>query len=59
MPVRLKKLIGTVVILIWIIMYSLIAMKLAVTVLPGAHWVAQLAYYAFAEEKAALSAAAA
>ena len=48
MPVRLKKLIGTVVILIWIIMYSLIAMKLAVTVLPGAHWVAQLAYYAFA-----------
>ena len=48
MPVLLKKLIGTVLIVLWLIIYSLIAMRLAVAVLPNAHWVLQLAYYAFA-----------
>ena len=48
MPLRLKKLVGTFLILIWIFFYALFAMKLAVTVLPDAHWIAELAYYAFA-----------
>lgn len=48
MPIRLKKLIGTVLILIWIFFYVLFAMKLAATILPESHWLVQLAYYAFA-----------
>ncbi|MBL9012505.1 MAG: DUF2842 domain-containing protein [Alphaproteobacteria bacterium] len=48
MPVRVKKLIGTLLILIWIFFYALFAVKLAATVLPDSHWVVQLAYYAFA-----------
>lgn len=48
MPVRIKKLIGTVLIVVWLFFYALIAMRLAVAVLPDAHWVVQLAYYAFA-----------
>lgn len=48
MPQRLKKLIGTVLILIWLFFYVLFAIKLAVTILPGSHWVVQLIYYAFA-----------
>ncbi|MFO1236451.1 MAG: DUF2842 domain-containing protein [Alphaproteobacteria bacterium] len=48
MPVRLKKLIGTLLILVWIFFYVLFALKLAVTVLPNAHWTVQLAFYAFA-----------
>jgi len=48
MPVRIKKLIGTLLILLWIIAYSLIAMRLAVALLPDAHWTLAMAYYAFA-----------
>lgn len=48
LPVRLKKLIGTLLILIWILIYALIAMRLAVAILPSAHWTVALAYYAFA-----------
>jgi len=48
MPLRLKKLVGTLLILIWIFFYVLFAMKLALTLLPDSHWVVQLAYYAFA-----------
>lgn len=48
MPIRLKKLVGTVLILIWMFFYVLFAMKLAVTVLPESHWVVQLAFYVFA-----------
>ena len=48
MPIRLKKLIGTLLIIVWIFIYVLIAMRLAVAILPDAPWVIQLAYYAFA-----------
>lgn len=48
MPVRLKKLLGTVLILIWMFFYALLAAKLAVAMLPDAGWPIQLAYYAFA-----------
>lgn len=48
MPVRIKKLIGTFLILIWLFFYCLFAMKLAVTVLPDSAWWIQLLYYAFA-----------
>ena len=48
MSPRLRKLIGTLLILVWLFFYTLFAMKLAVTVLPGAHWLAQLLFYMFA-----------
>lgn len=48
MPVRLKKLLGTALILIWIFFYVLFALKLAATILPESHWAVQLVYYAFA-----------
>jgi hypothetical protein len=48
MPVRLKKLIGLVLILIWLFFYVLLAAKLAVSILPNAHWLVQVLYYAFA-----------
>lgn len=43
-----KKLIGTVVILIWVPIYALLAMRIAVSVLPGANPVIELLYYAIA-----------
>ena len=43
-----KKLIGTIVILIWVPIYALIAMRIAVSVLPGANPVVELLYYAIA-----------
>jgi len=45
---RIKTLIGTLLILVWLFFYTLFAMRLAVAILPGAGWVAELAYYAFA-----------
>jgi uncharacterized membrane protein len=45
---RIKKLIGTVLILFWIVIYSLIAMRLAVAILPGANWLVSLLFYAAA-----------
>lgn len=45
---RLKKLIGAVMILLWIALYALVAMGVAVHVLPHGNWVAQLVYYALA-----------
>ena len=48
MPPHLKKLIGTLGILVWVLFYSLIAMRLAVTVLPGANGFVQLFFYAIA-----------
>jgi hypothetical protein len=44
---RIKKLIGAVAITIWIPVYALVAMAVAVRVL-GHNWVSQLAYYALA-----------
>jgi hypothetical protein len=43
-----KKLIGTVLILIWVPIYALLAMRIAVSVLPGANPVVELLYYAIA-----------
>jgi len=43
---RTKKLIGAIVIVIWLPIYALLAMALAVRVLPHAHMVVQFLYYA-------------
>jgi hypothetical protein len=43
-----KKLIGTIVILIWVPIYALLAMRIAVSLLPGANPVVELLYYAIA-----------
>ena len=48
LPPRLKKLIATVLILLWIIIYSLLVMRLAVDILPGANWLVSLLFYAAA-----------
>jgi hypothetical protein len=45
---RVKKLIGTVVILIWVPIYALVAMRVGVSVLSGAHPLVELLYYAVA-----------
>ena len=44
----IKKLIGTIAILIWIPIYALIAMGIAVRVLPHGNWVVVLLYYVLA-----------
>jgi len=46
MPVRLRKLIGLVLILIWIFVYALFYVALGGHILPNAHWAVKLAYYA-------------
>jgi membrane protein implicated in regulation of membrane protease activity len=48
MSPRTKKLIGAMVLLVWIPIYALIAMGVAVHVLPHAHWTVSLLYYALA-----------
>ncbi|HEY2071877.1 MAG TPA: DUF2842 domain-containing protein [Rhizomicrobium sp.] len=48
MSPRVKKLIGTIVMLIWIVIYAGIAMGIGVRVLPHAAWYVSLAYYALA-----------
>ena len=49
MSPRLKKLIATlVIILLWLPIYALLVMGLAVHVLPGAAWYVSLAFYALA-----------
>lgn len=45
---RIKKLIGTILTLIWIPIYALIAMGIGVRVLPHAAWYVTLAYYVLA-----------
>ncbi len=45
---RTKKLIGTVLTLFWILIYSLLVMRLAVEILPGAHALVTLLFYAAA-----------
>jgi hypothetical protein len=46
--VRTKKLIGAVIILVWLPVYALLAMALGIRVLPHANGVAQFLYYAVA-----------
>jgi hypothetical protein len=48
MSPRTKKLIGAMVMLVWIPVYALIAMGVGVHVLPHAHWIVTLLYYALA-----------
>ena len=48
MTPRFKKLIGTIITLIWIPIYALFAMGVAVHVLPQATWYAAFLYYAVA-----------
>jgi hypothetical protein len=45
---RTKKLIGTIAILIWLALYTLIAMRIGVAVLPEASGFVTLFYYAIA-----------
>jgi len=45
---HLKKLIGTVFTLVWLVVYSLIAAGIGVHVLPHADWIGRAAYYALA-----------
>ncbi len=48
MPERLKKLVGTLLILVWLFFYALFAMRLAVALSVHFTWLTQFAYYAFA-----------
>ena len=48
MTVRAKKLIGTILILLWVPVYALIASGLAVLILPHANGVAAFLFYAVA-----------
>ncbi|HWA03490.1 MAG TPA: DUF2842 domain-containing protein [Rhizomicrobium sp.] len=48
MSPRIKKLIGAIVILVWIPIYALVAMAIGVRILPHANWLVTLLYYAFA-----------
>ncbi len=48
MSPRIKKLIGTIVTLIWIPIYAFFAMGVAVHLLPHATWYATFLYYAIA-----------
>jgi ABC-type proline/glycine betaine transport system permease subunit len=48
MTARAKKLVGTFAMLIWIPVYALVAMGIAVHVLPHAPWFVALLYYALA-----------
>lgn len=48
MPQRARKLIGTVLLVAFIIVYSLTAMTIAAAKLPGTSGLAQLVYYAVA-----------
>lgn len=48
MNIRAKKLIGTLATVVFLIVYCLLAMVLAVTLLPGTGGAVQLLYYAVA-----------
>ena len=43
-----KKLIGTVLILVWLVIYAIVVTGLAVRILPHAAWYASLLFYALA-----------
>ena len=48
MSMRLRKLIGLVALLLWIFVYAILAMGVAVHVLPHANGLTAFAYYAIA-----------
>jgi hypothetical protein len=45
---HVKKLIGTLITLVWLFVYALIAMGIGVRVLPQANWLVELFYYLLA-----------
>jgi hypothetical protein len=45
---RIKKLIGAIVLLIWLPIYALVAAGIGVHVLPHAHWAVAILFYALA-----------
>jgi hypothetical protein len=48
MPQRLRKLIGTLVLVVFVTLYALTAMTIAAAKLPGTSWFVQLLYFAIA-----------
>ena len=48
MSIRLRKLIGTIVLVVFVIVYALFAMSIAATRLPGTSHLVQALYYAVA-----------
>jgi hypothetical protein len=48
MTIRTRKLVGTIILLVFITVYCLLAMALAVSVLPNASAAGQLVFYAVA-----------
>lgn len=46
LPIRVRKLIGTVILVAIVILYSLVAMALAVRLLPGTPWWVQTLFFA-------------
>ena len=48
MSPHIKKLIGTLALILWILLYALIVMRVAIFVLPGGHWLVTLLFYAIA-----------
>jgi len=48
MSPHFKKLIGAIIILVWLPLYALIAMSIGVRLLPHAAWFVALIYYALA-----------
>ncbi|HEY2836105.1 MAG TPA: DUF2842 domain-containing protein [Rhizomicrobium sp.] len=48
MTPHIKKLIGTVLMLIWLVVYALVVMGLAARILPHAAWYVSLIFYAAA-----------
>lgn len=48
MPQRLRKLVGTVMLTLFISLYALTAMTIGAAKLPGTSWVVQLLYFAVA-----------
>ena len=47
MPIRIKKLIGTFLLLILVVVYALLATIIAVAQLGEANWLTHLAFFAF------------
>jgi hypothetical protein len=45
---HIKKLIGTLITLVWLLVYTLIAVGVGVRVLPHANWLGELFYYLLA-----------
>jgi Protein of unknown function (DUF2842) len=48
MPERVRKLIGSIVLVVFICVYALVAMTIAAAKLPGSSWLTQLVYFVVA-----------